>query len=121
MYHYEEEGYLENLENRAKVFFQVLIDYNKELIKDMVPEGKADQVNELGPMESRPLKTLDEADEMSDDMTTKIHDKFPGSEIRKLEPEEQEDEYSILVINKDGLPIARLGIVATDYSEATIH
>ena len=123
MYHFEEEfsPSVDDLNAKTKVYFQVIIDYNRELIKSMIPKTHADKVDNLGPLESKAIKTFDEADEIAQEQVERIHSKFPGSNVKELEPEEQKDEYNVWVANPDGIPIAKIGVIATDYSEATIH
>lgn len=123
MYLFEEdhEPTIEDLENKAKVFFQVVVHYNKDLIKEIIPKHHADKAESLGTFESIAIGTFNEAEEVVSEMTTKIHSKFPDSKIKDIEPEEQEDEYHVWVSNEEGEAIAKLGVVAIDYSEATIH
>lgn len=123
MYYFEEEHEptIEELENKSKVFFQVIVHYNKDLIKDMISDKQPNKLDILGTYESFALKTFNEADAVATDMTSKIHSSFPGSEIKEIDPEKQEDEYHIWVSNKHGEPIAKIGVIATDYTAATIH
>lgn len=123
MYHFEEDSAptIEELESKAKVFFQVVVHYNMDLIRSMFPK-KADEESQIkGTFESVAIGTFNEADEIATDMTNKIHTSFPDSKIREIQPEEQEDEYHIWVSNKKGQPIAKIGVIATDYTAATIH
>ena len=124
MYHFEEdhEPTIEELENKARVFFQVIIHYNKDLIKSMLPKNQEKLADEVFvTYESVAMGTFNEADEIAIDMTKLIHSKFPESKIKEIQPEEQEDEYHVWVSNKEGQPIAKIGVIATDYTAATIH
>ncbi len=119
MYHFEEETFQKG--DNTKVYFQVIVDYNKDLIKTMIPKTHADKVDEMGPLESKAISSFDEAEKVADDMTDRIHSKFPGSEIKKLEPEDQKDEYNTWIKHPSGEPLAKIGVIATDYSNVTIH
>ena len=124
MYHFEEEDHLptvEELDKKAKVYFQVIIDYNRELIKTMVPKEHSDKVDEMEPLESHAIKTFEEADKMAQTTLEKIHNNFPGSKVKQLEPEEQEDEYHLWVADEKGIPIAKIGVIATDYTNVVLH
>ncbi len=121
MYQFEEDFSTPEDLAKAKIFFQVVIDYNRDLIKSMVPEEHSVKIDSMGPMESNPLSSYDEADEMAKDTIEKIQSKFPGSSVKQLEPEEQEDEYHLWISNDEGDHIAKVGVIAIDYSEATIH
>ena len=105
----------------AKIYFQVVVDYNKELIKSMIPKSHADKVEEMGPVESIALGSYDEADQLAHKIVGIIHDKFPGSDVKELEPEEQKDEYNVWVKHPNGAPIAKVGVIGISYSEETIH
>lgn len=127
MYQFEEEfATPESQEHKAKIFFQVVIDYNLEFIKAFADEEQAkamEQIDpeEAGPLESKPLGTYDEAEELAKDTTNSIHTQFPGSIVKEVEPEDQEDEYHITVYHEEGTTIARVGVIAIDYTDATIH
>ncbi len=127
MYQFEEEfAPSENQEHNAKIFFQVVIDYNLEFIKTFADEGQLKDLEKIdavdaGPLESQALQTYDEADELASNTVTVIHNRFPGSIVRQLEPEDQEDEYHVLVYHEKGSEIAKIGVIAIDYSDVTIH
>lgn len=122
MYQFEEDYNVgEPPGPNAKIFFQVVIDYNPDLVKSMISEENVEHIESMGPLESSPLGSYDEADEMVKDTIEQIHLKFPGSSIKELEPEDQEDEYHIYVHSTNGDAIAKVGVIAIDYTNATIH
>lgn len=124
MYHFEEdhEPTIEDLENKAKVFFQVIVFYDRDVLKTMFPKDQSEQIDEVfGTFESHALDTFNKADEVAIDITSTINSKFPNSEVKELGPEEQEDEFHVWVSNHEGKTFAKIGVIATDYTSATIH
>lgn len=104
-----------------KVFYQVLLRYNSD-----APEN-ADIAESAVSMESKPCATPDEAHTVLSTVIDDIVDRIKDIEVVKVPPNNQIDNYNILVIRKreDGkgevFIIARLGIVRIDYTEEVLH
>lgn len=112
-----------------KIFFQVVIDFNEEFVLSQNIKPESDTMMESisedeSSFESSPLDTYPQAEEIIDQMLNNICGKFPGSMVMELEfgeLEQQEDEYYLCITDEAGEEIAKLGIIAIDYSDVTIH
>jgi hypothetical protein len=65
--------------------------------------------------------TFPEAMDIADEYAYKIKNRFKGSNIRKLEPHEMENEFHIYILDKTNIEIARIAVVAEDYRGVTLH
>lgn len=96
----------------AKVFYQVLVDYNKENEEvASIPEDKSY-------LESSAISSYPKASKIAMRMGHNIRNKFPESLLLAIEDEEFGECY---IISKDDAEIASIFIVAIDYSRETIH
>lgn len=77
--------------------------------------------NKPDPFEPDPFATHPEAMEIADEYAIEIRKIFEGSHIQRLEPEIREDEFHLYIVDKTNTPIAKIGVVAEDYRELTIH
>lgn len=98
------------------VFYSVFIYYN---VKHPQIKKQRKQIQEF--MESEPIETYTLAEKCSVELAKKIKKKYRGSSLQKLAPEQAEDEYTLFVVDARDQLLAKLGVVAEDYREKTIH
>jgi len=99
-----------------KVFFQVIVDFNRDFVTSREPVVEDDSG-----LESAALETYIQAQEVVEEMLSNICNKFPGSMVTEVTLDHQSDEYHLCIRDESGEEIAKLGIIAFDYSSATIH
>lgn len=107
-----------------KVFFQVIIDFNRELGVSEKPEPEimiAAIPEDDSSFESDALSTYPQAEEVVEQMLDNICGKFPGSMVTELTLDQQSDEYHLCIRDGSGGEIAKVGIIAIDYSDVMIH
>lgn len=73
------------------------------------------------PFEPDSFPTHPAAMDVADEYAAEIQKLFRGSSIFKIEPEMMEDEFHLIVVDKTNIPIAKIGVVALDYRESTLH
>lgn len=106
-----------------RVFFQVVVDFNKDFIASRGPLT-AQITEDDSSLESAALGTYIQAQGVVEEMLDSICNKFPGSMITELNLnhlDHQLDEYHLCIKDESGEEIAKLGIIAVDYSSVTIH
>ena len=103
-----------------RVFFQVVVDFNKDFIASRGPLT-AQITEDDSSLESAALGTYIQAQGVVEEMLDNICNKFPGSMITELNLDHQSDEYHLCIRDESGEEIAKLGIIAVDYSSVTIH
>lgn len=105
---------LKALENNDRLYFQVLINYI-----DSKEDGDSGVNTEL---ETAAFGTLEEADGVMKKLTKRFSSKLPDSNVVELKPDQQTDAYHVFVVDvTKNVIVAKLGIVATDYTNVTIH
>lgn len=97
-----------------KVFFQVLIEYEDCTETSDMPRDSRSQ-------ESLPIGDFMEADEIARHTSKQIQSMFPGTTLVELPLDQAADGYHLLVVSEGGKKVAKVGVVAEDYSRATIH
>ena len=114
-----------NHESPEKVFFQVIVDFSQEFVLSSAPKPPVEMIESLpydnSSFESAALNSYPKAEKLIEDMLSKICSKFPGSMITELTLDQQSDEYHLCIRDESGEEIAKLGIIAIDYRDVTIH
>ncbi len=108
------KGQLVVEEQAPKVYFQVSIVYED-------CEANADIPVDERELESAAIDGYQRADEIANHAIEQIHTKFPGTSLVKLELDEADDGYHLLVVDDDGGKVAKVGVSYTDYTDETIH
>lgn len=104
----------DSAQNEDKLYFQVLINYIEG------KEAESPGVNTQ--LETGALGTFVEASDAAMRVAEKFLETVPESNLVELEPEQQTDEYHIFVVDViNSVIVAKLGIVAIDYTNAIIH
>lgn len=105
---------ISSLENQDRLYFQVLINYI-----DSNDGGKSIVNTEL---ETAAFGTMREASGVVKKLTDKFLSKVPDANLVELKPDQQTDEYHIFVVDiTKNVVVAKLGIIAIDYTSVTIH
>ena len=105
---------LNSLENQDKLYFQVLVNYI-----DSNDGGESIVNTEL---ETAAFSTMKEANGVAKRLTDKFLSKVPDANLVELKPDQQTDEYHIFVVDvTKNVVVAKLGIIAIDYTNVTIH
>ncbi len=102
------------LENQDKLYFQVLINYIDS------NDGGKSIVNTM--LETDAFGSMKEATGIVKRLTDKFLSKVPEASLVELKPNQQTDEYYIFVVDTEkNVVVAKIGIIAIDYTRATIH
>ena len=102
------------IEQESKLYFQVRIAYEDCDANANIPEDERE-------MESAAIDGFERADEIANHAITQIHTKFPETSIVKLELDQADDGYHLLIVDDTGSKVAKVGVTYTDYTEETIH
>lgn len=96
--------------------FWVLTEFNTNhrLVKNRVKDG-------ADPFDPDSFATQPAALEAAEKYASAIQKIFRGSSIRKIEPEDMEDEFHLFILDKTNIPIAKIGILPEDYRDNTIN
>lgn len=102
-----------------KVFFQVVIDYETFLhreIAGVIPEDEWVR-------ESEPIANFPEALETAHEVALKVGEKFSDSRVVEVDDDEleQADGFLFFVMDEEDLIIAGITVETVDYREETIH
>lgn len=105
---------LKSLENQDKLYFQVLINYI---------EGNSYETSGVNTeLETAAFGTMDEANGVANKLTDKFLSTVPEANLVELKPDQQTDEYHLFVVDvPNNVVVAKLGIIAIDYTNVTIH
>ncbi len=101
-------------EQEPKIYFQVMIAYEDCEVNAEIPEDSRI-------LESAAIDRYDRANEIAHHAIEQIHTKFPGTELVKLELDEADDGYHLLVVDAEGDRVAKVGVSYTNYTDETIH
>jgi hypothetical protein len=105
---------LKVLENQDRLYFQVLINYIDS------NDGGGSVVNTE--LETAAFGTMKEASGVAKKITDKFLSTVPDANLVELKPDQQTDEYHIFVVDvTNNVVVAKIGIVATDYTNVTLH
>jgi len=105
---------LKSLENQDKLYFQVLINYI---------EGNSEETTGINTeLETGAFGTMDEANGVAKKLTDKFLSTVSEGNLVELKPDQQTDEYHLFVVDvPNNVVVAKLGIIAIDYTNVTIH
>ncbi len=97
--------------------FWVLTEFNMShrLVKTRF-KGESEQHFDPDSFSTHPA-----AMEVADEYAVEINKIFRGSSVKRLEPEMMEDLFHLFIIDKANIIIAKIGVVAEDFRDATIH
>jgi hypothetical protein len=98
--------------------FWVLTEFNPN---HRVVKSRMNKKDSEDPFDPDSYATHPEAMDAANEYADAIKKLFRGSSIYKIEPEMMEDEFHLLVVDKTNIPIAKIGVVAEDYRNNTIH
>ena len=102
------------VKQEPKLYFQVMILYED-------CEANADIPEDERQLESAAIDGFDRATDIAQHTVEKIHTKFPEHTIVKLELDQADDGYHLLVVDSDHRPVAKVGVCFTDYTNETLH
>ncbi len=104
----------DSVKNQEKLYFQVLINY--------IEGNEVESPGVNTQLETGALGTFVEASDAAMRVADKFLSTVSGSNLVELEPEQQTDEYHIFVVDIiNSVVVAKLGIIAIDYTDAIIH
>lgn len=101
--------------DEPRVFFQVMVQYERCEKTSEIPDDSRQ-------LESEAIDNLNKASKIAQHTIQAIQSKFPGTELVDIGLEQAEDGYHLAILDKKGQScLVRVGIVAIDYSNETLH
>ena len=100
--------------HEPKLYFQVMVEYEACEATSGIPENERK-------MESAAIDEFEKATDIAKHTIKQIHTKFPDMSLIELDLDQAADGYHLLVVDKAGGKVVKVGVTFTDYSEETIH
>lgn len=100
--------------DEPRIFFQVMVVYEDCEATSAIPLDSRQ-------LESEAIGDLPRASKVAKHTIQAIQTKFPGSELVDIGLEQARDGYHLSIRDDTGKGLAKVGIVAIDYSDETLH